>query len=162
MRAVALLAVLGSLAACAPDARVVEVDAPLEPLHRYRIVHLVVRSQEPETGDCAAALRQEIIDDLEGDLFTEFVGDEQAAKADLRLTAIIVEIRDAASGARVVRESSGRVRCRVQVDLREVKGDRPIGRFRVDGYGSSELTDAAEEAGAAIADYLDRYRGEPK
>jgi hypothetical protein len=160
MKAAALIAVLGSLAACAPDARVVEVDAPLEPLGKYGVVHLIVRSQEPETGDCAAVLRQQVIDDLEGGLFKEFVGDEQAAKADLRLTAIIVEFRDAVTGARVLRESSGRVRCRVQVDLREVKGDRPIGRFRVDGYGSTELTDAAEEAGAAIADYLERYRGE--
>jgi hypothetical protein len=158
MRTAALFLLAAPLAACSSNAQISAVEAPSERIAKYSVLHVSVRSQESESEDCVARFRQRLTRELRSTLFPDLVGDAEVGRADLRLLAVITEIRDADTGERVFKSTPDRVRMRVQVDLQEARGGRFIGRFRVDGYGSSDPLTAVDPCADAIADYLYRYR----
>ena len=163
-RALLLLTVLSGCST--PKVKVVDSTPPSEPIGKYSVLQLDLRCSEPDADEFLTQLRGALIAQLsERGLFKSYVTTADVDNADLRLTGVITGVRRVGTASRVLFGAmAGKAKMHIVVDLEDIKAQRNIAQFSVEGKSSGgsvaagTTPEAVDIAAKGIAEYLLKHR----
>lgn len=162
--AVLLLTVISLLAGCASTGQTVAAAPPVTKLSAYDSVVVNVTSSVPETSRETVQLESMIISSLrDSNLFRNVTAASAGGKGDLRIDAVISDLRKVSGAKRALLGGfAGRGNMVVDVKLVDAKSNNAVGTFTAKGTTSGGTVfagtteQAIELAAREIVEYIQK------